>query len=178
MMQSEIKSERIGLWHLVAGVIMVLLGIYVWFNPMTSLLALALYLGVAFIVLGIGYVLASFSFESGWYLAVGVLDLLVGVVFVTNLGVTAETLPIIFALWCLAVGAIQVVGSYYLHKNGFKWVGALVAGIIGVIFAFLVLSYPVLGAIAITTLMGAYILLYGVVEIFEYSFLKKLERLD
>lgn len=177
-MQVETRKNHIGLWHLAAGIIMVLLGFYVWFNPMTSLLALALYLGVAFILIGAVYMAASFSFESGWYLFVGILDILVGVIFVTNLGVTAETLPIIFALWSLAVGGIQIVAAYHLYKAGFNWSWALIAGIIGVIFAFLILSYPILGAIAITTLMGAYILLYGVVEILEYGLMKRLVKLN
>ena len=177
-MQVETRKNHIGLWHLAAGIIMVLLGFYVWFNPMTSLLALALYLGVAFILIGAVYMAASFSFESGWYLFVGILDILVGVIFVTNLGVTAETLPIIFALWSLAVGGIQIVAAYHLYKDGFNWSLALIAGIIGVIFAFLILSYPILGAIAITTLMGAYILLYGVVEILEYGLMKRLVKLN
>lgn len=157
------------IWHLVAGVIMAALGVYVWLNPVVSLVALALYLGIAFIVVGLGYAVASFSYESGWYLLVGILDVLVGVILVTNLGVTAATLPIIFALWCLAVGAIQIVAAYRLHKNGYKWSWSLVAGILGVIFAFLILAYPMLGVVTLSALMGAYILLYGIVEILEYT---------
>ncbi len=174
----ETKNSHIGFWHLAAGVIMVLLGVYVWFNPLTSLLALALYLGVAFIIIGGVYIAASFSFESGWYLFVGILDIFVGLILAANLGITAETLPIVFALWCLAVGVVQVVVAYRLRKEGFSWSGAFSAGLIGIIFAFLILAYPMLGTITITTLMGAYILLYGVVEILEYNFIKKLERLD
>ena len=50
------KSRPVSIWHLVAGVIMAALGIYVWFNPVATMVALALYLGIAFIVLGVGYV--------------------------------------------------------------------------------------------------------------------------
>ena len=52
-------SGRLGSWHIVAGAIMTALGVYVWFNPAISLLALALYLGVAFILVGCGYLLYS-----------------------------------------------------------------------------------------------------------------------
>ena len=166
--RSRDVSGNVGLWHLAAGIIMVLLGIYVWFNPTISLLALALYLGVAFIAVGLGYATLSFSYESGWYLLVGVLDVFVGVIFVTNLGVTAVSLPIIFALWCLAVGVIQIVSSYRRYREGYNWSWPLIAGILGVLFAFLILAYPVVAEITLTTLMGAYILLYGVVEIVEY----------
>ena len=64
---ATIKHVRnISLWHLTAGIIMTLLGTYIWFNPMISLLGLALYLGIAFIIAGMGYISASFSFRSNW----------------------------------------------------------------------------------------------------------------
>lgn len=172
--KAERTSANVSVWHLVAGIIMAVLGIYVWFNPVVSLLALALYLGVAFIIVGAGYATISFSYESGWYLLVGILDIFVGVIFVTNLGVTAASLPIIFALWCLAVGVIQMVTAYQLRKSGYQYSWPLTAGVLGVIFAFLILAYPMLGTITLTALMGAYILLYGVVEILEYTTKRKL----
>ena len=33
-------------WHLAAGIIMTLFGIFVWFNPAATLMALAMYLGI------------------------------------------------------------------------------------------------------------------------------------
>ncbi len=173
-MVADAINRHADVWHLVAGIIMAVLGIYVWFHPVVSLMALAIYLGVAFIIVGAGYLMFSFSVESGWYLLVGILDLLVGIIFVTNLGVTAASLPIIFALWCLAVGAIQLVSAFRQRKDGLPWSRTLGAGILGVLFAFLILAYPAFGAITITALMGAYILLYGVLEISEYFYSRKI----
>ena len=45
----------------------------------------------------------------------------------------------------------------------------MTSGILGIVFAFLILTYPALGVITITALMGAYILLYGILEIAEYA---------
>ena len=122
------KVQKLSVWHLIAGIIMAALGIFVWFNPMASLVAMALYLGIVFIVVGAGYFMASFAYRSGWYLLVGFLDMLVGVIFVANLGVTAASLPIIFALWCLAVGAVQIVSAFQLRNSGVSWGWTLTAG--------------------------------------------------
>lgn len=170
---STSANKGIGIWHLIAGIIMALLGVYVWFNPVVSLVALALYLGIGFIIVGAGYIAFSFSFQSGWYLLVGLLDIFVGIIFVSNLGVTAETLPIIFAVWCLAVGIIQLANAWELRKIGLNWGWCATAGALGVVFAFLILAFPVLGALTITAIMGAYIVLYGLVEIGEYYFLRR-----
>ena len=98
MAASKIQPNM-GIWHLIAGIVIAVLGVYVWFNPAATLLGLALYLGIIFIVVGAGYFMLSFSNRSGWYLTVGILDMLVGVIFVGNLGLTAATLPIVLALW-------------------------------------------------------------------------------
>ena len=167
------KLQTAGFWHLFAGIIMVILGLYIWFNPVASLLGLALYIGIAFIVVGAGYFLASFSFLSGWYLAVGLLDILVGVILVANLGVTAATLPIIFALWCLAVGVAQLATSFQLKKLELPWGWTMGTGILGVLFAFMILIFPTIGAVTITTLMGIYVVLYGAFAIAEYVYTPK-----
>ena len=87
MAASKIQPNM-GIWHLIAGIVIAVLGVYVWFNPAATLLGLALYLGIIFIVVGAGYFMLSFSNRSGWYLTVGILDMLVGVIFVGNLGLT------------------------------------------------------------------------------------------
>ena len=170
---STSANKGIGIWHLIAGIIMALLGVYVWLNPVVSLVALALYLGIGFIIVGAGYIAFSFSFQSGWYLLVGLLDIFVGIIFVSNLGVSAASLPIIFAVWCLAVGAVQVASAFQLRSAGFPWSWTFGAGILGILFGFLILAYPALGALTITALMGAYVALYGIVEIIEFYFTRK-----
>ncbi len=161
-------------WHLVAGILMALLGVYIWMNPAATLVAMALYLGIVFIVVGAGYFMASFSLDSGWYMVVGLLDIFVGVIFVGNLGVSAASLPVIFALWCLAVGIIQVATAYRMSKQGQSWKWTSVAGMLGILFAFLILAYPSIGALTLTALMGLYVILYGAVEIVEYFYSRKI----
>lgn len=163
-------GKNTGIWHLAAGILMMLLGIYVWFNPEVTLMALALYLGVVLIVAGAAYFMASFSFKSGWYMLVGLLDMFVGIIFVTNLGVTAVSLPVILAIWCLAVGIIQTVAAFGYKQRNIPWYWSLFAGMLGIVFAFLILAYPYLGAIAITTLAGMYFILYGIVQVIEYKY--------
>ena len=65
----EIRTGRarpVGIWHLFAGIIMAALGVYVWFNPVATMVALALYIGIIFIILGAGYITASFRYDSGY----------------------------------------------------------------------------------------------------------------
>ncbi len=173
-MATYLNNRRISVWHLIAGILMAALGVYMWFNPAITLMALALYLGVVFIVVGAGYLAASYSYQSGWYMLVGLLDLFVGIIFVANLGVTVVSLPIIFALWCLAVGVIQVSTAFQFRNEGIPYGWTMTAGLVGILFSFAILAYPMLGNITLIALMGAYVVLYGIIEIVEYSSQKRL----
>jgi uncharacterized membrane protein HdeD (DUF308 family) len=168
----------IGLWHLLAGVLMVLLGLYVWFHPMTGLYALSLYIGVALIVVGAGYIGSSLQTDSGWFMFVGLIDIIVGLILVSELGVTTATLPVIFAVWCLAVGLAQLVSAYRFGRNGLPWGWSALLGALGVVFGLLILQYPALGAVTISILTGLYLVLYGVLEILEYFYFRKRERTE
>ena len=169
----EANSPRVGLWHLFSGILLIALGLMVWFNPMASLMALSLYIGVGLILAGIGYVAVSLDFASGWHMFVGLIDIILGIIFVANLGVTAATLPVFLALWILAIGAAQLVSSYRLKKFMLPWQLSMVLGLAGIIFGFLMLTYPGLGAIAISTILGLYIVLFGVLAIMEYVYFRR-----
>lgn len=182
MVDVRVETEKtrptccLGVWHLLAGILMLLVGAYVWFNPVVSLVALSLYLGAALIVIGAGYIGSSLSVESGWYMFVGLLDILIGIILVANIGVTAATLPVIFALWCMAVGAAQLVSAYHLGRSDMPWGWSLSLGVLGLVFGFLILRYPGIGAVTISTLLGLYIVLYGLLEISEFIYFRRVKN--
>ena len=80
------------------GILMILAGVWVALNPDAVLLATALYLGAAFLLGGIGYLAVFRTLKSGGFLALGLLDIIVGLVLITNLGVTAASLTVLLAL--------------------------------------------------------------------------------
>lgn len=157
------------IWLMFIGVLMTALGVYVLFNPVTALIALALYLGAAFIAIGAGYIWVFTYVKSYPLLAIAIVDILVGLLFIFNPGITAATLPLIFAMWALFVGIVQIVTSFELREIGSRvWGWTLVAGVCGVLFATLILFYPLIGAITLTTFMGAALIVYGIYDVIQY----------
>lgn len=165
----HIISERAGKWHLFTGILMMLLGIFMCFNPVETLVAIALYLGIVFVVVGAAYFMASFSIKSGWYLAIGILDIIVGMIMISNLGLSVASLPIIFAVWCLVAGAAQIMVAYQYHKSGQSSNWLSVSGILGVIFGILLLAYPIVGSLTLALIIGLYVVFYGLAEIAQYA---------
>lgn len=164
-MITKLKNPK---WNLLAGVIMLLLGIFVWMNPFGTMLALAFYIGLAFVLTGVFYIMASMSIKSGWYLLVGLLDLLLGFILMSNLGITAATLPIVVALWCLTVGVVQIVGAFEIKQYNLPWGWSMVMGVAGVLFGLIILAYPMIGAITISTVIGLYAIMFGLLQFAEY----------
>ena len=161
----RIKNAK---WNLVAGIVMLILGIVIWFNPLGTMLALAAYIGIGFMLVGAFYVMASKDIKSGWYLLVGVLDLLVGLILIFNLGVTAASLPVILALWCLTIGAVQIIGAWEIKSYGLPWGWSAIMGAAGIVFGLIILAYPMVGAVTISMVTGLYAVMFGILQLAEY----------
>jgi uncharacterized membrane protein HdeD (DUF308 family) len=174
MVMVQTKSSK---WNLVAGIVMLFLGGVIWVNPLDTMLALAFYIGLGFVIAGIFYILASMNIKSGWYLLVGVLDLLVGGILMANLGVTAASLPVIVALWCLTVGVIQIIGAFEIKRYGLPWGWSGLMGILGIVFGLIILAYPIIGAVTISTVVGLYAVMFGLLQLAEYQMSKNTYRL-
>ncbi len=162
-------------WLLFVSLIMIVVGVYTWFHPVGAMMALALYLGIIMILVGIGYLWAYSRWKNSWDLALGIIDILVGLVFVSNLGITAATIPVLFAFWALFVGVMQITASFEMKAAGmlnWKWVA--ISGLVSIFFAFVMVYMPIVGAITITILMGAYLIIYGLVGLVEYRIVKNM----
>lgn len=163
-------------WNLFAGSLMILLGLVIWFNPFDSLLALAFYIGIGFICVGFLYLVSAYELRFGWYLLVGSFDILVGTVLISNLGITAASLPIILALWCLTVGIIQIISSLEFKSVDLPWKWTALMGYVGLFFGLAVLMFPTVGAIAISTIMGFYAMMFGILQIIEYRLCRNIYK--
>ena len=159
------KASKSSLWLFASGLIIIGLGVYLWLNPSEAVLALALYIGIVLIISGLGYLVAFFNKKYSWYLAQGLLNVLVGIIFVTNLSTIALSLPIMVAFWSLFVGALQISSAYHSKTNSGSWLLTFLSGVLGIIFAFLIISNPFIGKIAITIVIGIYMIFYGVLGI-------------
>ena len=156
---------------------MIIAGILAWIFPDSALLAAAAYLSVIFIISGCGYLADFFLLRSGWLLAMGLFDFILGIILFLNLGVAAETLPVLLAIWILCIAVLQVsvgVDSKSAGDPAWKWL--LVSGLLGIFFGLWILGSPVLGVSTVSALVGFYFVLYGCLGLAEYREMKKLQK--
>ena len=158
----------------VSSVLMILAGLLSWAFPDSALLAAALYLGIIFLIGGFAYLLDFYYLRSGWLLAVGALDVILGVVLILNLGITLASLPFLLAFWILSVAVSQIsfgVDAKSAGDTSWKWL--ILSGITGVLFGLWILGAPAIGFLTVSTLVGMYLVFYGCLGIAEYREEKK-----
>ncbi len=158
------------LW-IVAGVLLVIAGIYCLCNPDVGLLTLSLYIGIAMLISGIVDIVIfakcnGYMFGAGWFLADGILTVLLAIFLLFNQSFTMLSLPFIFGMWLLFSGINQFVNSFELQTLGVKGWGWLTAlGVVLAIVGFFSLFDPVANLFALSILVGILLICEGIATI-------------
>lgn len=158
---------------LVIGILITVTGFYIWFHPLDTLILVALYLGIVFVLAGGVYIVEYFRKKQIKYLTYGIINAIVGVVLISNGALVATSLSIIFALWILFSSIVQIVTSVKFKQMKISfWIYPLILGALGLIFSLVILSNPSAGVLTIAIIIGTYMIMYGLIEISEYFLLQ------
>lgn len=157
--------------QIIKGVLFVVLGVLAFFYPIEALLNLGLYIGYVSLFTGVLYLFYTITrkegeHSSGWYLLEGLLDIVFGLIIITNPILTLEVIPFIVGFWVVFLGVIQISVGYALrHIVPVSNVWLLVIGVLSIVFGFLIINAPVISSTAITTLLSIFFICYGVAHI-------------
>ncbi len=152
----------------IIGVLMAIMGIWVFATPIASLVSLALFMSAAVLFYGIYEIYLYFSKAeaSGWILASGILSCLLGLWLLFSQGATEAmtiALPFVFAFWILMAGVNRIVGSFALKELGsHDWGWILAIGVLGVLFGFSLLFSPVVSALTLSVILGCVFFWQGI----------------
>lgn len=179
MQTTEIYSSGNKYWWLmlIIGILSIICGIWVFRNPVESYFALAIYFSIMFILYGIGEIVNAFASQRyrnwGWSLAMGIIDLVIGFLLLSNLDWAADLLPYVVGFILMFTG-INFIGQsstmQALRVSNWGWV--LVGGILTLIFSFLIIFHPLFGIFNIIVWTGLAFIFGGISAIF-YSFALK-----
>lgn len=165
------------LFDLVIGIIMAILGVYIWMNPMDTLVAVSTYIGIIFVIIGVIYIFEFITRKHDRYLTYGILDVLIGTVLMSRGAFVVTSLSIILGLWILFTSILQITAAVRFKKINLSfWTYPLAVGILGVIFSFIILHNPAAGILTIAIALGAYMVFYGLLMISEYFFIRDLDE--
>lgn len=167
---------------LLLGIFYILVSLLLMFTPMASYVALSILFAVFMFVTGTLEIIFSVSNKGnlsswGWYLASGILDLIIGIYLMANVGLSMEVLPFVVAFWLMFRGFSACAYSVDMKRYGSHgWGWYMAFGIIAIICSIAIIWQPAVGALA-TVYLIAYALLFMGVFRFMLSFeLKDLHK--
>jgi uncharacterized membrane protein HdeD (DUF308 family) len=156
-------------WWLISlkGIIFIFLGIYIFKFPVSGMLGLIIYGSISLFISGIIECVFSIGYRNrhsgwGWQAGEGFLDIILALILVLNIGLTAVTLPFVFAFYGILTGFFWIFQSLFFKKNGYKfWTVAFIAGLFSLLIGILIFYRPVLIAFTIVDIIGIMFMVHG-----------------
>ena len=153
---------------LLVGLLYIIVAIYLMFAPLASYVALSILFSVSMFVSGlfeIAFALANKKGISswGWYLAGGIIDLILGIFLMASPGLSMEVLPFVLAFWLMFRGFSATGYSMDLKRYGTR-------NSIGVIWQ------PALGAFTLVYMIAYALLIIGIFRVMLSFELKSLHK--
>ena len=169
-----------GSWwlFLILGVLWILFGMFVLSYNVGSLLALAIFAGVTFIMTGINQILSFGRVEGGWrwlFLVGGVLSILAGIIAFVWPGRTLLVISVVLAWFLVFKGIVDIIAAFSNHGRPWWWV-TLILGILELLLGIWAAGYPGRSLIVFVNLVGIYAIFYGFTELFAAFDLRGLGR--
>ncbi len=167
----------------ILGVIFIGMGILVFSKPMESYVTLAVFFAISMIFSGIFQSWFAFSNREeidgwGWQLALGIMELILGIILINNMEVTMVILPFYVGFWIL-FRAFALIGFSFELKSYkmMDWGYYLAFGILLTIFAWIIILNPLFGGMTIVTWTGISLVVVGIAYIMLSLKIKKLHEL-
>ncbi len=179
----EVKSAVKNWWvYLIVGILFIIVSFWLMFSPVVGYEALVIVFSVCMFISGILEIIFSSSNRKtlsgwGWYLACGIIDLILGFFLIIFPSMTAIILPFLLAFWIMFRGFTAIGYSIDLSRMGVKgWGWYLVFGILGVVCSFAIIWYPLAGALASVYIVAFAFLFLGIFRIMLAFDLRNLHK--
>jgi uncharacterized membrane protein HdeD (DUF308 family) len=162
---------------LLIGILWILFGMFVLSYNVGSLLALAVFAGVTFVMTGITQALAASRVDSWrWlYLVGGAMSIIAGIIAFIWPGSTLLVLSGILAWFLVFKGIVDTVGALASIGRPWWWV-TLILGIVELLLGIWAAGYPGRSLFVFVNLVGIYAIFYGFTELFAAFDLRGLDR--
>ena len=168
------------LW-LIAGILLIFVGVVAMFSPTGVGQTIAFVLGVALLMAGIFDFVVYFLFRETvfgqkWVLMSGVLNLVLAALLLCNTVLASNAIAYLFAMWSIVSGINRFITALELkrvHMTGWIWLAIL--GICAIAVGFLSFFEPVVSLFAMGLIIGVTLILYGATLLVLWWYMQQME---
>ena len=155
---------------IILGILLVIGGFFMMLTPGITFLSLGWLIGFVFLFAGVSLIIGYFTgrktkTSSVWDLIFGILSCVLAIAILVSpyAEFLADTLLIyFFDFWLIFGGILRIISSFQMKKAGdHSWVWVLVIAILSVIIGVYALFNMMVSAIAISWLVGFFVILSG-----------------
>lgn len=160
-------------WYLplIVGILFILVGIWVSSTPLAAYLTLSILFAFTFLFAGILEIVYAISnrdtFDNWvWALISGIIGLLLGILLVSNPEISMIILPFYIGFGILFYSILGIGRAIDLKKHDMKgWGYVMFTGIVGLIFAFIMIWNPLFGGMTIVFYTAFSFIILGILNI-------------
>lgn len=151
---------------LLQGLVLLGLGLMLLFNPLTTTVAIVVFIGASWFVSGVLDLVGLFMDRTnfGWKLASGIIGIWAGLVVLGQPLMSAIMIPTIYVIFLAVTGLIYGGVRIFHGIRGGGW-GQIILGIVTLILSFMLLSDPVAGAFVLPFVFGIFAVAGGIAQI-------------
>lgn len=147
------------------GILMAIVGILFFVNPIDSILSLSIIIGILIIASGIFTLIrAPRTNRKGWLIFSGIINILFGLLLCFSPISTIATLVIFYGAWILVKGIFVIIGEIQFKSFGFNT--ATLYALLLIILGLLVLFEPLSFLIATPFIIGFNFIIIAIFEIY------------
>lgn len=169
------NQKRFDWASLIIGILFLIGGFVSIAKPDKTLQLLSIIMGVGFLLYGIYELLIrrrwvrTMGGSTGWVIFGGIVDLILGLIFVFRPNFGILYIAIIFAIWFIFDSIMDFTTARFFKETaskGYYW-ALIILSILGIILGVILLFSPVISAMTIVWIISFFLLLFGFVKIIQ-----------
>ena len=180
---NEIQHSVKNWWtSLLLGIVYIIVALWLMFSPVSTYVALSIIFSVSMLISGILEIIFSLSNRKGvpswgWYLASGIIDLILGIYLMANIGLSMAVLPFIVAFWLMFRGFASTGYAMDLKRYGTRnWGWYMAFGVLAILCSIGIIWQPGLGALSLVYMIAYTLLIIGIFRVMLSFELKSLHK--
>ncbi|QDP96268.1 HdeD family acid-resistance protein [Microlunatus elymi] len=159
-------AKKVWYWPVIRGVLAIILGILAFAAPLTTVVTIAIVVGIWFIIDGIVAIVDAIrqrgSGGMAFHIIVGIVDLVFGLLLLFWPGKTLLVFVYLAGIWAIVLGVLEIIASIRSRKQNSGWIWGLAVGAIAIIFGIVVAVHPGFSLVTMTWIIGIFAVVFGI----------------